>query len=80
MGTGGGAVGRWPTGDGNFQVERAYEALMGFVDSSWELYKAELEAVTFPVFVHCYLILANTKHTDQVCYHVPDSARRKLEN
>lgn len=25
--------------------------------SSWELYRPELEAVTFPVFVHCYLTL-----------------------
>lgn len=49
-----------------FQVEEAYAQLVNFISCSWELYRAELEAVTFPVFVHCYLILANTEHSDQV--------------
>ena len=39
---------------------------MDFVGSSWELYRAELEAVTFPVFVHCYLTLVNVGHGDHV--------------
>lgn len=39
---------------------------MDFVGSSWELYRAELEAVTFPVFVHCYLTLVNFGHADHV--------------
>ena len=39
---------------------------MDFVGSSWELYRAELEAVTFPVFVHCYLTLVNFGHGDHV--------------
>lgn len=49
-----------------WQVEQAYAALMGFVGASWELYRAELEAVTFPVFVHCYLTLVKFDHGDQV--------------
>ena len=39
---------------------------MDFVGSSWELYRAELEAVTFPVFVHCYLTLVNFDHGSHV--------------
>lgn len=48
------------------QVEREYQGLSGFVGSSWELYRPELEAVTFPVFVHCYLTLVMFDHGDEV--------------
>lgn len=34
--------------------------------SSWELYRPELEAVTFPVFVHCYLTLVMFDHGNEV--------------
>ncbi|CAN0466629.1 unnamed protein product, partial [Hapterophycus canaliculatus] len=42
--------------------EQAYRGLSGFVSSSWDLYRPELEAVTFPVFVHCYLTLVMFDH------------------
>lgn len=40
--------------------------MSGFVSSSWELYRPELEAVTFPVFVHCYLTLVMFDHGTKV--------------
>ncbi|CAN0090363.1 unnamed protein product [Ascophyllum nodosum] len=47
------------------KVGEAYRALVEFVASSWELYKAELESVTFPVFVHCYLTLVEAGYGEQ---------------
>ncbi|CAN0150170.1 unnamed protein product [Scytosiphon promiscuus] len=53
----------WGILEGNPEkVEQAYRGLSGFVSSSWELYRPELEAVTFPVFVHCYLTLVMFDH------------------
>ena len=51
-----------------YQVGEAYRALVEFVASSWELYKAELESVTFPVFVHCYLTLVEAGYGEQVIH------------
>ena len=48
------------------QVEEAYGELVNFVTSSWELYRAELDSVTFPVFVHCYLTLVEAGYGEQV--------------
>lgn len=48
------------------QVEEAYGELVTFVASSWELYRAELDGVTFPVFVHCYLTLVEAGYGEQV--------------
>eukprot|EP00752_Nemacystus_decipiens_P003596 g3315.t1 len=47
------------------KVEREYRGLSGFVGSSWELYRPELEAITFPVFVHCYLTLVMFDHGEE---------------
>ncbi|CBJ32346.1 TFIID and SAGA subunit [Ectocarpus siliculosus] len=44
------------------KVEQAYRGLSEFVAASWELYRPELEAVMFPVFVHCYLTLVMFDH------------------
>lgn len=47
-------------------MEQAYRGLSEFVAASWELYRPELEAVMFPVFVHCYLTLVMFDHGAEV--------------
>lgn len=60
-------VGGWDVQNIGFpQVQKAYRSLVAFVSASWELYKSELEAILFPIFVHCYLLMVNTNHSTQV--------------
>lgn len=46
------------TGGDPSAYEHAYAQLMDWISNSLDLYKYELHAVAFPVFVHCFLELA----------------------
>ncbi|RLO10561.1 hypothetical protein DYB28_008818, partial [Aphanomyces astaci] len=44
--------------------ERAYTTLLAWIGNSLDMYKLELHAVAFPLFVHCYLELVAKGHAD----------------
>ncbi|ETV91424.1 hypothetical protein, variant 1 [Aphanomyces invadans] len=44
--------------------ERAYSMLLTWIGNSLDMYKLELHAVAFPLFIHCYLELVAKGHID----------------
>ncbi|KAF0737431.1 hypothetical protein Ae201684_006593 [Aphanomyces euteiches] len=44
--------------------ENAYSQLLAWIGNALDMYKLELHAVAFPLFVHCYLDLVGKGHTE----------------
>eukprot|EP00887_Chlorella_sp_A99_P008015 scaffold12.g8015.t1 len=59
---------------------QSFERLAAWVDGSLDLYKPELEALLYPVFVHCYLLLMAAGAAAEAHALMSGHGRRFLED
>jgi transcription initiation factor TFIID subunit 5 len=53
------------TDDQPLKYEEAYRKLLEWICNSLDMYKYELHAIVFPIFVHCYLELHTKKFSQE---------------